>query len=120
MLDNFKIEQIAHRCFYLLNPGIAKFHHFSTIHTDEVIVLFVPVRFFILGEVFSKLMFGDKITTDEKFQRIVNSSAAYSVIGIFHMDIQSLCVEVISPVLNFFENCITLRRATKIILFKMP
>lgn len=60
MLD-LEFEQSAHHTLYLLDTWIAEFNHFSAINTDDMIVLFVAVRFLKLRHIFAKLVFGHQV-----------------------------------------------------------
>lgn len=80
MMINSKIQKITHSIFYLLNSRITKFNNLSTLHTDQVIVLLEAMGFFVLCEVFSKLVLRDEIAMDQELKSIVHSSATDPVI----------------------------------------
>ena len=46
MVAHLEVENVADGLFYFPNARITKFHHLPTCDTDEMIVLFVSVRFF--------------------------------------------------------------------------
>ena len=77
MVHDFEIEEIPHGRFDLLDTGIAEFNHFSALDTDEMIMLFKSIGFFILGQILSKLMFRDQFTMKQEFKGIIDSSTAY-------------------------------------------
>ena len=109
-MHDFEIEEVPHSGFNLLDAGITKFDHFSALDTDEMIMLFKPIGFFILGQVFPKLMFSDQFTMEQEFKSIVDRSPAHTVIGILHVEIKRFRIEVISTAINFFQDGITLWR----------
>ena len=104
-----EIQEITDHIFYLLHAGIAKLHHFAAIGADDVVVLFVAIRLFKLGEVFPELVLFHQITIDEQLQRIVHRSPADAVAAVFHVDVQSLGIEVVVAFVYFFQNGEALR-----------
>ena len=116
---DLEIQQISHGGLDLLNTRITEFYYFPTIHADQVIVLLVAIGFFILRQIFTKLMLGDEVATDQKFKCIIDRSSTHPVIGIFHVYIQRLCIEMIGTAVDLFQDSIAFRRATKIVRFEM-
>jgi len=41
MMHDLKFKKLTHSSFDLLDAGIAKFDHLTTLHTDQVIMLLV-------------------------------------------------------------------------------
>lgn len=119
MIQYFKVEEFAHGGLDLLYPWIAKFYDFSTIHADEMIMLLKPIGFFVLGEVFAKLVLGDEVTTDQELEGVVHCSPADSVVGIFHVDIERFGIEVICSGVDLFEDRIPFRSSSEIILLQV-
>lgn len=119
MMGDLKLEQIAHHIFDLLNTGVTKLKYFSTINADQVVMLFVPVGFFVLCQVFTKLVLFNQIAIYQQFQGIVNGSSANAVILVLHMDIKRLGIKMICPLVNFFQNGKTLRGFPETIVLKM-
>jgi len=99
---DFEFQQIANHALNLVYPWITEFNNFTTINANHMIMLVVTVRFFKLGHVFTKLMFGHQITGNKQFQCIVHGSPAYSVFLIFHMDVEGLYIEMIVSGIDFF------------------
>jgi len=64
-MHDIKMKQFLNGILNILNPGIAKFHYRVTFRTNQMIVLFVAVRFFVLRQVFSELMLTDQIAFDQ-------------------------------------------------------
>ena len=79
-MHDLKPEKFSHRILDLLDTWITKLNHFSTINADQMIMLFETVRFFVLRQVFSKLMFCDEITQYQKFKCVVHCRATNPVI----------------------------------------
>ena len=61
MMFDIKLHKVAHHTLDLVYPWVTKFHHFSALNANDVVVLMVTVRFFELRHVFAKLMFGNQV-----------------------------------------------------------
>jgi len=120
VVHDFEMEEISHGGFDLLDTGIAEFNHFSALDTDEMIMLFKSIGFFILGQILSKLMFRDQFTMKQEFKGIIDSSTAYSIVGILHMDIKRFRIEVIRTAIDLFQDGITFRCAAQVMEFQVP
>jgi hypothetical protein len=81
------MQDLFDRTLNILNARITEFHHFMTLRANEMIVLFVPVRFFVLRKVFSKLMLANQIALYQQIQGIIDSSTTYAVILVLHADV---------------------------------
>lgn len=88
MVVYFNIEYFFDCFFYVLNSGITKFFYFTRICKDDVVVLTVKIRLFILRLVFAKLVFPDQSTFQKKLYGVVKCCSANPVIFIFHGDVQ--------------------------------
>ena len=60
-----KMQDLFYRTLNILNARITEFHHFMTLRANEMIVLFIAVRFLVLRKIFSKLMLANQITLDQ-------------------------------------------------------
>jgi hypothetical protein len=69
-----------------------------------MIVLFIAIRLFKLSQIFSELVFFHQVTVYQQLKRVINGGTAYPVIPVFHVDIERLGVEVVVPLVNFFQN----------------
>ena len=116
---NIKIQDFARRFLNLLDARIAEFEYALTVHTDQVIVLFVSVGAFKLGLVFAELVFGNKAAVEQQLNGIVKRGAAYPVLFVFHVYVQRLNVEVPAMRVNFIKNGETLRRLPVSLFFKV-
>ena len=119
MVFDIKLQDITHHALDLLNPRIAELHYFTAINTDNMIVLFIPVRFLELGHVFAELMFSHQIARYQQFQRIIYRSAANTVFLILHVDIQRFHIKVIGARIYLFQNGKALRCFPKTFIFKL-
>ena len=104
MMRDFEIEEFAHHVFDLLYPGVAEFHHLATMSTDDVIVLFEAVGFFVLRKVSAELVLFYQIEVDQQFQCIVHRGSADTVAAVFHVDVKRFGIEVVGALVNFFQN----------------
>lgn len=119
MIQHLEIQQVTHRRLDLLDARITKFNYLATIHADKMIMLLKAVGLFILREVLAKLVLGNEVTTNQEFERIVYSGAANPVIGIFHVDIQRLCIKMIRAAVDFFQDSVAFRCATQMMCFQV-
>lgn len=78
----------------LMYPRIAELFDFSTVGTNEMVVLLAFVGFLKLCNVFIKQMFHNKIGLKQQLNGIVQSRSADSVLLIFHKNIQGLNVKM--------------------------
>lgn len=104
VVHDIKFQHVAHHVLDILDARVAEFHHLMAVGTDEVVVLPVAVRFFVLGQVTAKLVLGNQIAVNQYIQGIVNRSTANPVFFIFHRDIQLVHIEVVLAIVNLFKN----------------
>ena len=64
-------------------------------------MLFEAKRFFVLSEIFTKLMTLHQIAMNQQFQGIINRSSTHPITLIFHVDIERFGVKMIRSVINF-------------------
>lgn len=103
----------------MLDARVAELHNLAAIGADDVVVLFISVRFFVLGEIFSELVFFHQIAGYQQFQRIVHGSPADAVVAIFHVDIQRFRVEMVAALINFFQDREAFRRFAQAVAFQV-
>ena len=96
MVLYLEFEQTAHHALNLLYARIAKLHDFTTVDTDDVVVLFIAVRLFELGHILPKLVLGYQVARYEQFEGIINGGPANAVFFIFHVDIQRFHIKMIT------------------------
>lgn len=119
MVGNLKIEQFTDHVLDLLYAGIAKLDYFTAIGADDVIVLFVAVRFFVLGQVFAELMFFHQIAVDQQFERVVHCGPTNPIAAVLHVDIQRFGIEMVVAFIYFFENSKSFRRFAQAAFFQL-
>ena len=112
------MERIMDR-FDILNARVTKFSHRAALRTYYMIMLFEAKRFFVLREIFAKLMLFHQIAMHQKFQRVVNRGATHSITLIFHVDVQGFCVEMIIAPVDFFEDGVAFGRFSTTGLFEV-
>src|SRR5690606_20833958 len=113
MMKNLKMKNLLSGLLNVLDTGIAEFDHLVAIRTNQVIVLFIAVRLFVLRQVLSKLMLAYQVTFHQKVQRIVHGGPAYPVILILHADVQRLHIEMPRPRIDLLQDSVALRRLAK-------
>src|SRR5690554_3724362 len=75
-----------------------------------MVMLFVKIRFLIMSLLIPKLMFTNQFGIKQKFNGIVQSSTAYTVLFVFHHDVKTIYIKMFIGRINFFQNGVTLRR----------
>src|SRR5690606_8747553 len=76
MMLDIELQEVADHGLDLVDARIAKLDHLAALYANNVIVLLITIRFFKLGHVFTKLVFGDQVARNEQFQRVVDGSPA--------------------------------------------
>lgn len=110
MIRDVDVEYFLHCLFDGLNSGVAKFDYFSSIGHDDVVVLLVEVRFFIMRLILSKLVFANQTGFQQKLDRVVERGPAYAIVFVFHFDVEILYVKMLFAVINFLKDGVTLGR----------
>lgn len=88
MVVDFNIENFLDCFFNILDSRVTKLFYFSRVCEDNMIVLAVKIRFFILRLIFTKLVFSYQPRFQKKFYSIVESSSTDPIVFIFHGDVQ--------------------------------
>jgi len=119
MVGDIKFQQFAHGVFDLLNARVAKLEHFAAVLADEMVVLFVAMRFLVERQIFAELVPFHQITTHQEVEGVVHRGPAYAATLSFHVEIQRFCVKVVVAPVNFFEYGKALRRLAESVIFKV-
>jgi len=90
-----------------------------TFCTNQMVVLFIPIRPFILRLVASKLVFGYQIAFYQQIQRIVNSRPTHMVIFVLHIYIKHFHIKMSHVGINFFKDSIPFRGFSEVFVFKV-
>jgi hypothetical protein len=93
-MHHVEVKQLFDCILNILNTGVTKLHNLIAICTNKMIVLLIPVRFFVLRKVFAKLVLADQVAFYQKIERIINGGTAYPVVLVLHVDVQRLNIEV--------------------------
>lgn len=113
------VEKTAHIVADFLDAGVAEFFYFSTINTNEVVVLLVAIRPLKLRHVFAKLVLGYQIAGKQQIKGVVNRCPAHPVIAVFHLDVERLHVEMVVAAVNFLQNGKAFWRFAVTVLFEV-
>jgi hypothetical protein len=119
MMHNIKMQDFLHCILYVLNSWIAKFNHFVAFRTDEVIMLLISIRFFVLRQIFAELMFAHQIARYEQIQGIVHGSPADPVVFILHIDVERFHIKMPVPGINLLQYGVPLRGLPQLLIFKV-
>ena len=117
MVLDFDIENFFNRLFDIFNSRITEFNHFTCVSQNDMIMLFVEIRFFIMCLILTKLMAPDQTAFQEQLYRVLQCCPAYPVILILHLYVQCFNIEVIVIVINFLKNGKSFRSFPMIVIF---
>lgn len=119
MVHYIKLEKLAYRILYVLDPRITELHYFMTFRTDQMVVLFISIRLFVLRHILAKLMFGNQVTFNEQVQGVIHSSPAHPIIFVLHTDVQRFHIKVTVPGIYLLQNGKSLWCFPQFFLFKV-
>ena len=83
MMVYCKMILLFHAFHQFRNPCIRKLFHFSAFLTNQMFVMPIIKRLFILGHIASELMFDHQFAIQQKFNSIIQSSTADPIVFIF-------------------------------------
>ncbi len=86
MVGNFNIKNLFNGFFDGVYPRVAKLDHLS-IGKDNVVVVPVKIRFFVMGLVLPKLMFANQPAFQQEFNGIVEGSPTYAIVLVLHVNV---------------------------------
>lgn len=119
MMENIKMKNLFRGLLNVLDTRIAEFNNFMAIRADQVIVLLVPIRFLVLGQVLAKLMLAHEIAFHQQVEGIVNGGTANPVVLVLHADIERFHIKMTCPGINFLQDSVPLRRLPKRLVFQV-
>ena len=120
MMYDIELQKLANGILNVLDAWVTEFHHFVAIGTDQMIMLPVTVGFFVLCQIFPKLMLCYQFTFHQQIQRIIYRSSADPVILVLHADVERLYIKMTVPGIDLFQNCVPLRCLSQRFLFQKP
>ncbi len=103
MVADLDVEHLLDGLFDRLDTGIAKFHYFSGIGENHMVVLSVEIGFLILRLIFAELMLSYQFTFQQQFNGIVQRGPTHPVVFILHVDIERFDVEMLFAVIDFLQ-----------------
>lgn len=104
MVEQFKIEQLCNTGLDMVQARIAKLHHLAAVGADQVVVLFVAKRFFVLGQVAVELVFAHQVAFQQQVEGIVYGGPAYTVFAVFHADVEFFHIKMFLARINLIED----------------
>ena len=57
-----EVQNFFNGVLNILNPWVAKFNNLMAVGTDKMVVLFIPVLFFVLSQILPELVFAYQVT----------------------------------------------------------
>ena len=118
MILNFDVKNLLNGFFYGLYARVAKLQHFAGICKYYVVVLFVKKRLFVMGLVLPELMLAHQGAFQQQFYGIVKRGAAYTVVFVFHFNVEAFYIKMFLAIINFLEYGVTLRCFSVAVVFQ--
>ena len=87
--------------------------------TDDVVMLPVTVRLFVLRQVTAKLMFAHQVILYQQVQGIVHGGPADAVVLVLHADVERLYIKMPRSGIYLLQNSIALRRFAQAFAFQV-
>lgn len=109
MVVNFNVKNLFYSFFDGLYPWVTKLDNLPGISHNDMVMLPVEVGFFIMALVLAKLVPSYQAAFQQQFYRVIERSAAYTIVFIFHFDIQRFNVKMLLAVVYFLKYGIALR-----------
>jgi hypothetical protein len=97
------VENFLNGFFDRLDARVAKLNHLARIGHDDVVVVFVKIRFLVMRLVLTKLVLADKRAIEQQFNGVVQCGAAHAIVFVFHFEIQMLNVKMFLAIVNFLK-----------------
>ena len=119
MMRNFKIQQLTHHGFDLLNSRVTKFNYFFTIHTNDMVMLFMTVAFFVLCQVFTELVLFNQIALYQQFQGVINRGAANIMCLFVQIMVEGIGLKVVVTGVYLIEDGKTLNGFAQVLLLQI-
>ena len=88
MVHNLHVEDFFNRSLNCFDARVTKLKNFTRFRYDDVVVLFVLVRFFKLCRVFPELMLPHKAAGHQQVYGVVECCSTHPIILILHLDVQ--------------------------------
>lgn len=109
MIVYFNAKNFLNRLFDGLYPWVAKLYYLTAIRHDDVVVLLVKIRLFIVALVLSELVAAYQAAFQQQLYGIVKRGTAHAVVLVFHFDVERLYVKMFLAIVNFLKYSIALR-----------
>src|SRR5690606_37989396 len=109
MIVYFNVKDILYGLFDALTTRVTKFNNFTSIGYNDMVVLLVKIRFFVMCLVLPKLMTAYQTTFQKQFYRIVKGCPANTVVFVFHFYVQRFNIEMLFALVYFLKNGIAFR-----------
>ncbi len=93
-MHDIKMQQIANCILNILYSWVTKLGDLMALRANQVIVLLVPIGFFVLSQVLAELMFAYQVTFYQQIKCIVNGSTTYPITLVFHFDVERFYIKV--------------------------
>src|SRR5699024_2793843 len=104
---------------YFLDTRVAKFHHGTTLFTDNMVVLLIGVRTFIIVLVLAKLMSLNKPAFYQEVQSVIYGCPRSPGTVFLHVEKNVISIKVAVGTIHLFQYHKTLGRLALIVFFQI-
>ena len=118
VIVDFDVEDLFYGLFDRLYPRVTELHNLPRISEDDVVMLSVKIRFFVLGLVFAELMLAHEFAFEQQLYGVVQGGPAHPVILVFHLDIQGFYIAVVIGIVYLLPDGVALRGLPVSVLFE--
>lgn len=119
MVRDLNAENVFNRLLDGLDARVAEFDHLARIGHDDVVVLLVEIRFFVMRLVLAELVFAHQSAVEQQFYGVVQRGTRHAVILVFHLDVEVLYIKMLFTVVNFLQDRVAFRRFAVPFVFKI-
>lgn len=118
MVMNFNTKNFLYRFFNGLYPWVAKLDNLAGIGHYDVVMLLIKIRLFIVALVLPELVAAHQAAFQQQLYRVIQRGTAYTVVFVFHFDIERLNIKMLLAVVYFLQDCVALRGFPVAFVFK--
>ncbi len=109
MIMNFNTKNLLNGFFDTLYPWVAKLNYFAGIGHNNVVMLLIKIRFFVMALVLAKLVPAYKAALQQQLNCVIQRCTANTVVFILHFNVERLYIKMLQAVVYFLKYRITFR-----------
>jgi hypothetical protein len=119
MMQHVEVQDIFNGTLNILYAGVTELYDLVAVGANQVIVLFIAIRFLVLRQILPKLMLAHQVAFYQQIERIVNGCPTHAVVLVFHTYVQGLNVKVAVARVDLFQDRVSLGRLSQLLVLKV-